>query len=123
MFHTKITFFDILAVLLVLCLALILLWAPWQIREDGAFLVVTTSEGTVQYPLSVDREFTVSTEDHALLVVIENGEAYVRESNCADGICVASGRISHSGNTVICAPAGVRLLIKGGDADVDHVAG
>jgi len=123
MFRTRVTFFDILAVLFVLCLALLLLWAPWQSREDGAFLVVTTPEGSTEYALSADREFTVKSGEHSLSVVIRNGEAYVAESNCADGICVSGGKISRVGETVICAPAGVRLLIEGRDADVDFVAG
>lgn len=123
MFQTKVTFFDILAVLSVLFLAVALLWSPWQSREDGAFLVVSTSESTDEYALSVDREITVKSEGIELRIVISNGEAYVAESSCADGVCVASGRICRTGDTVICAPAGVKLMIKGGDTDVDYVAG
>ena len=123
MFRTRVTFFDILAVLFVLCLACFLLWAPWQSREDGAFLVVTMQEGSARYELSKDLEFTVQAKEHSLSVVIRGGEAYVAQSSCADGICVSSGKISRVGETVICAPAGVRLLIEGRDADVDFVAG
>ena len=123
MFRTRITFFDILAVLFVLCLAGALLCSSWARREDGAFLVVATGEGSMQYALSEAREIELSTNGHRLLVVICEGEAYVAESDCADGVCRLSGRISQTGETVICAPAGVRLWIKGGDEDVDHVAG
>ena len=123
MFRTKISFFDVLAVLTVLFLSLILLWAPWMRRENGAFLVVSTAEETVQYSLSEDREISLKSNGHRVLVVIEAGEAYVKESDCADSVCVLSGRISRVGETVICAPAGIRLLIKGGFSDVDHVAG
>ena len=123
MFRTRISFFDILAVLSVLLLSLALLWAPWMRREDGAFLVVSTREDTAQYALSENREIVLESNGHRLLVVIEDGAAFVRESDCADGVCVLSGRISRVGETVICAPAGIRLLIGGGDSDVDHVAG
>lgn len=123
MFRTKVTFFDILAVLCVLLCAVLLLWSPWQSREDGAFLVVTTPDSDERYPLSENRELTLEVGEHVLQIVIRDGEAFVAQSSCADGICVSSGRISRVGQTVICAPAGVRLLIKGGDTDVDHVAG
>ena len=123
MLRTRLTVLDILAVLLVLCLALLFLWAPRQSRADGAFLVVTTSKGSERYSLLEDREICVEANGHCLIAVIRAGEAYVQESDCADGVCLASGRISHSGETVICAPAGVRLLIEGGDGDVDFVAG
>ncbi len=123
MFRTKATFFDMLAVLFVLCLACLLLWAPWQSRENGAFLVVTTPDGSAEYALSENREFTVIAGEHSLSVVIRNGQAYVAKSSCADAVCVSGGKISRVGEAVVCAPAGVRLLIEGRNADVDYVAG
>lgn len=123
MFRTRVTIRDGVAVVAVLLAACLLLFAPWQSRVDGAFLVLTTPEGTMEYSLSSDRELTLTSQGVTLTVVIENGSAYVRTSDCPDGVCRAGGRISKSGETILCAPAGVRLLVKGGASDVDHVAG
>lgn len=123
MFHTRVNLIDALTVLCVLLLAVLLLWAPWQSRENGSFLVVTTPDGDTEYALSQDRTVTVVQNGITLEIVIENGEAYVAQSDCPDGVCASSGRISVRGDTVICAPAGVKLSIKGGKGDVDHVAG
>lgn len=123
MFQTRIGVRDIFAVLAVLLLACILLWAPWQSRTDGVFLVVTTPEGSAEYALSEDRIIQVESQMVTLTVVIEKGEVYVQDSNCRDRVCINSGRISNGGEVILCAPAGVRLWIKGGESDVDYVAG
>ena len=123
MFQTKLTFRDAIAVAVVLLGAFLLLWAPWQSRADGTLLVLTTPDGTKEYALSEDCEIKLDSQGIHLTVVIENGAAYVLESDCPDAVCRAGGRISKSGETILCAPAGVRLSVKGGASDVDHVAG
>ena len=122
MFQTKITFRDILAVLAILiAAALIFLPAVW--KKDGATLLVTTPDGDFSYPLSKDRRETVVSGGITLVIVIEDGKAWVSESDCPDGVCRASGKISRSGEVILCAPAGVTLTVKGGSGDVDFVAG
>ena len=123
MFSTRVTVRDAIAVAVVLFAALFFFLAPWQSREDGTTLVIAAPDGTTEYTLSENREITISSQGVSLTVVIENGAVYVRESNCPDGICRTGGRISKSGETILCAPAGVRLSVKGGDSDVDFVAG
>ncbi|MBQ8310003.1 MAG: NusG domain II-containing protein [Clostridia bacterium] len=123
MFRTRVTVRDAIAVAVVLFAACLLLWAPWQSRADGAFLVITTPDGTSEYALSENREIEINSQGIVLIAVIENGAAYVRESDCPDGVCRVGGRIFKSGESILCAPAGIRLSIKGGDGNVDYVAG
>lgn len=123
MFSTRVTVRDAIAVAVVLFAALFCFLAPWQSRAAGTTLVITAPDGTVEYALSENREFVLSSQGVSLTVVIENGAAYVRESSCPDGVCRAGGRINRSGETILCAPAGVRLSVRGGVSDVDHVAG
>ena len=123
MFRTRVSPWDALAVLAVLCGALLLFFHPWLGMSDGETLLISTPDGNAEYSLAVDREIPLTSNGVTLLVVIENGEAYVKRSDCHDGVCVAGGRIRQGGQTVICAPAGVRLTVKGGDGDVDFVAG
>ena len=123
MFSTRVTVRDAIAVAVVLFAALFFFIAPWQSREFGTTLVIASPNGTAEYTLSENREIALSSQGVSLTVMIENGVAYVRESSCPDGVCRTSGRISKSGETILCAPAGVRLSVKGGASDVDHVAG
>ncbi len=122
MFRTKGSPWDLIAAGIVLLVAVALFCVPLT-AKSGAYLEVTTPEGSALYALSEQRELEVTSNGVTLHILIENGSAYVSESSCPDGVCVASGRISRAGQTVLCAPAGILLTVKGGDGHVDFVAG
>ena len=124
MFRVRFSAADVAVMLICLLLALLLLLTPLS-RTNGAFLTVTTPTGSHSYSLSENQTITAEGNGLSLTVQIENGEARVIHSDCPDKIC-HSGAISKSGQSILCAPAGIRLLIsaeKGGSADVDFVAG
>ena len=123
MIRTKFSPWDTVAMALVLALALALLLVPLFLGQRGEILVITTPDGSSSYALSYDREISLESNGITLTIVIEDGAAYVRYSDCPDGICRMGGRISKSGETILCAPAGVTLLVRGGGNGVDFVAG
>ena len=123
MFSHRLSYRDALASAAVLLIAVLLLTLPILTIRSGERLVVTTPEGSLSYPLSRDTSFEVTSRGITLCIVIEGGAAFVRKSNCPDGVCIASHAVSKNGETILCAPAGVTLTVKGGDGDVDHVAG
>ena len=123
MFRTKVTFWDAVAAAAVLLTAVILLLLPLLSRDTARILVVTTPEGSAAYALSGDREVTLTSRGVTLTVKIEDGAASVTYSTCPDKVCVAGGSISRVGESILCAPAGVTLTVKGGEGDVDFVAG
>lgn len=126
MFRSRFSLFDGILLSSVLCLALLLLLLPLLWQTHGTELLLSTPTSTQSLSLSKDQTLTVTSLDCTLTVEILDGRARVLESSCPDGVCVASGWISKDGDCVICAPAGVRLLVadqKGGANDVDFVAG
>ncbi len=50
---------------------------------------------------------------NGVVVSCENGEIYVKESTCPDKVCLRSGKISKSGEGIICAPNRVSIEIDG----------
>ena len=122
MFQTKPTWWDLLAAGAVLLLACVLFCVPLT-AKTGECVEIATPDGVQVYSLSEARELTFSSNGVTLTVVIGNGEVFVKESDCPDGVCVAGGRISKSGETILCAPAKILLTGKGGDGNVDFVAG
>lgn len=123
MFRTRSCGWDVVAVAVVLIAAVLLLWIPAFAMPEGRTLEIVTTRDTHRYDLSEDRVIELHENSVDITVVIENREVYVWESNCPDGVCKASGRISRSGESILCAPAGVTLTVKGGGDDVDFVAG
>ena len=123
MFRTKPSFGDLLAAVAVLLVAVLLLWHPWQKNDAGKTVVIVTPTETFEYSLSENTTVKIESRGITLFVTIMNGQVDVYKSDCPDGVCVNSEPISKAGETVICAPAGVSVSVKGGDGDVDFVAG
>lgn len=123
MFRTRFNFRDVLAALGVVLLACAILFLPLLWRREGSVLVISTPDGSREYSLSEDREIEVTSKGVSMIVVIRDGAAYVKSSSCPDGVCASSGKITRDGESIVCAPAGVRIWVKGGDGNVDFVAG
>ena len=70
--------------------------------------------------LSSDTVLDITSNGIDLRIVVENGEARVESSSCPDKVCVRTGSISAAGQTAVCVPAKLSLIIEtedGGDAD------
>ena len=48
-------------------------------------------------------------------MVIENGEAYMKYADCPDGVCKSTGRIKYNGQSIICLPNRVSVMIESGE--------
>lgn len=64
-----------------------------------------------------------SVEFNNVVIACENGEIYVKESTCTDKVCMRSGKISKSGEGIICAPNRVSIEIDGKSDLPDAVTG
>ena len=123
MFSTKPNTRDGIIAAVVLCLALALLLFPFLFRKVGKSVVLTYGDTTETYSLLENRTIEVTSNGIHLTVVIDGGEVWVEDADCPDLVCKHTGKISRSGDVILCVPAGLRILVKGGNDDVDFVAG
>lgn len=123
MLSTKPNLRDAIIAAAILFLALALLFVPLLFRKDGQTVVITYGEKTETYALNVSRTIEVTSGGYHLTVKIAGGEVWVEDADCPDLVCKHTGKISKSGNVILCVPAGLRILVKGGGEDVDFVAG
>ena len=86
--------------------------------KTGETVLVTKDGETTSYPLGVNRTIDFGS----LKVVIENGSAFVTDATCHDKVCEKSGKISKSGQSITCLPAGIVVRI-GGKSEFDAVTG
>lgn len=120
---TKPTLADIIPVIAVIAAAAVVFFAALP-GEVGQYVEISCpGSETVRYPLKTSRRVEISSRGYELCVLIDGGEVLVEHSDCPGGVCVATGRISKVGQSIVCAPGGVVISVVGGDGNVDGIAG
>ncbi|MDE7395034.1 MAG: NusG domain II-containing protein [Clostridiales bacterium] len=99
---------DVVVFAAVIVLTVVLLVA--LNRKVGASVEIAYDGTTVTLPLSRDAERDVGGH---LTVVIKDGAAYVRESDCKHQTCVHTGKIKRVGQSIVCAQNGVVITVIG----------
>ncbi len=112
----SITPWDAIPAAICILLSGLLLLCPLLSKASAAensFAVISYRDGRASetYSLSSDREIPIQCGQYSMLILIEDGKVSVAESNCPDGICIKTGKISKIGETLVCAPAGVSVKI------------
>jgi hypothetical protein len=82
---------------------------------DAGQVLIEASGTRYHFPISRDRVERVSGPLGDTIVAIEGGTVRVVDSPCPDKICVAAGRISHTGQFVACLPNRVSVSLEGRD--------
>ena len=111
---------DVLAAVFVLLIGLSAFAASCLGKTEGDVCVLRTPDGERVLDLSSNPVLVITSNGIDLRIVVENGEARVEYSSCPDKLCVRSGNISKAGQTAVCVPAKLSLIIEtedGGDAD------
>ena len=118
--------FDCIIVLAIIAASAAFLFV-FSNGENGKQVSVSCQGADLVFSLEEDCEKTITSKGYTLVIAVENGEAYVKEASCPDKYCEKSGRISKTGERIICAPAGVliKIINKGenDEAAYDAVAG
>ncbi len=116
---------DMAVAAAVLTLALLLLLFPFLVHEkEGALtLEIRVEDRRYLLPLDQDCQRELSSGKYTLTVCISQGAAFVAESNCPDGRCLHSGKISRQGQSILCAPAAISLQVISQSGEVDGNAG
>ncbi|NLG52962.1 MAG: NusG domain II-containing protein [Clostridiales bacterium] len=109
---------DYLVAFIVLAAALFTWFYPF-LRGGASDRAVVTKDGVelCTLPLDKDTEFAL---DEATIQV-KDGKIRILKSSCPDKVCVNTGGISKSGQSIVCVPN--RIIIKipygdSGDADI-----
>ncbi len=108
---------DIILVAALLFIGLSVFLITELTRGDGAYVVVTVDgECVAEISLSDDGEYEINGGTNVL--VIEDGEAYMKDASCPDGLCVGQGRISKTGERIVCLPNKVMVEVLGADDEM-----
>ena len=79
-------------------------------------------KGELRAELELDKNtsFVINDGGFENTVVVENGSVYISDSNCPDKLC-ENQKIRKSGQSLICLPNKVVVVIKGGKDETDVI--
>ena len=113
---------DVVVIAAALLAALLLYLVSVLMPSSAATTVVVTvgGEEALRRPLSVNAEYAVPQKDGDVNVIrVENGEVYMKEANCRDGLCLRQSRLRNQAGTIVCLPHEVVVKLAGGAAEAD----
>ncbi len=104
---------------LFLILLFLILWAASSFGERGGRVSVSLDGEIVGiYHLTEDKKEIEIGEGNIL--TINNNEAYMSHADCPDKICIKRGKVSRSGEEIICMPNRVIVRVEGGIKEKDE---
>ena len=92
-------------------------------RHSGNWVVVEV-DGSEYCRLSLleDGEREIVTQWGSNWLVIQKGQAYIREADCKNQVCVHSNPIDQTGESIVCLPHKVNIYITGkNESETDAV--
>ncbi len=110
---------DIILAVIVIAVAAIGLLLLNVLKTEGDFAVVKIDgKETARYPLSVNTEVVIETNDNGKnTLVIEEKKVFMKDANCPDKICEGHSKISFKGETIVCLPHKVVIEIVAEDSE------
>jgi hypothetical protein len=113
---------DIILLLIVL-LIISFTFSKYVFSGTGVNRVkVTGRDLQTYYSLYEDRIINVQGPLGVTTILIEKGEARVKDSPCREKICIKMGKIKRTGEQLICVPNRVVVELEGERGEVDGVS-
>ena len=104
--------------------ALSVLGAVLMSGTDGGSLTVTVcKDGKEVYTVSDAEKAKGALANGGCVVSVTSDGVYVKKADCPDKLCVKQGKITKSGQSIICLPNRVSVYLTGEKAEVDAVVG
>ncbi len=108
---------DILLILCLLVLSLIPL-ARWAGRQPDSLYADITVDGRLErrIPLSAHQgreTFTVQTSEGYNTICIDDASIAVIAADCADTVCISTGKATRPGDIIACLPHHLVIEVKG----------
>ena len=97
---------DIIFIVCVFAAALIIRVIFCFVNEarEGSVVVFQNGQEIGSYMLDEDNIYIIPYGEEYNLLMISNGEAYVSDADCPDGLCIRQRAISKGGESIICLP-------------------
>ena len=86
-------------------------------QKKGSQVVIYVDQKEIgRYDLDTDTTKEIQTAKGTNTLVIENGMAYVTDADCPDQVCIRMGKISKTGENIVCLPHKLVVRLEGDSA-------
>lgn len=108
---------DIIITAILLLLAAIMAIAVSSLAPASQYAVITANGTEIaRLPLDTDCIYHIGKTN---TIEISDGQVRMTEADCPDKLCIHTGKISESGQTIVCLPNRVVISISGENSTVD----
>lgn len=114
---------DLILMSAALFVVLIWFFISNMLKKSGEYVTVSYRGKEIEkISLNETGEYEVPCEDKKKFrFKIENGDVYCVYSECKDKICVRQGKINSVGQSIVCLPQQIVLVINGDNKEYDAV--
>ena len=113
--------FDLVIIAVSSVLAVVLMFVFNSGKQAGRYAeVYLANELVVKIDLQNKEERLIKIKDNLIIKVFNDGCVAVVESDCPDKICLKTGKIKEVGQSIVCVPNRLLVIIVG-SSDVDVV--
>lgn len=109
-------------VILVLCIITYIV-IQFVVKKDGSMVIIKV-DGQIRHELRLNEDTEVTVQGYQggnNVMIIKDGWVSMTEADCPDKLCVNMGKISRTGETIVCLPHRVVVEIYGTALGVDSV--
>lgn len=86
-----------------------------EIKQDGKVIRTIDLD-----KIDTAEEIKITYKDGYNIIRVENGRIRIIDADCPDKLCVKTGWITESGQSVICLPHKLIIKIQGGSKEIDE---
>jgi hypothetical protein len=86
-----------------------------EIKQDGKVIRTIDLD-----KIDTAEEIKITYKDGYNIIRIETGRIRIVDADCPDKLCVKTGWITESGQSVICLPHKLIIKIQGGSKEIDE---
>jgi hypothetical protein len=86
-----------------------------EIKQDGKVIRTIDLD-----KIDTAEEIKITYKDGYNIIRIEKGRIRIVDADCPDKLCVKTGWITESGQSVICLPHKLIIKIQGGSKEIDE---
>ena len=111
---------DIALILVILAVATVILLVSSSRKEEGAYVVVMVQNKEVaRYSLVINGIYDINGGTNT--IEIEDGRVRMLEAFCPNHLCIRQGWIHLEGQSIVCLPNKVTVIVRGTGSGLDFV--